>query len=55
MDRQTRHELDRLIDAFSKALKAVQSASDEEEEMAAWRSVQTAGWELNALVPSARR
>ncbi len=55
MDRQTRHEFDRLINAFTTALKAVQSASDEEEAMAAWRGVQAAGWELNALMPSPRR
>lgn len=51
MDRQTRHELDRLIDAFEGALGAVRAAKDEEEEMAGWRQVQAASWELNALIP----
>jgi CelD/BcsL family acetyltransferase involved in cellulose biosynthesis len=51
MDRQTRHEYDRLIEAFTSALEAVRSAVDEEEEMAAWRRIQAAGWELNALLP----
>lgn len=52
MDRQTRHELNRLIDVFGGALDAVRSADDEEDEMAAWRQVQAASWELKALIPN---
>ncbi len=51
MDRQTRHEFDRLMDVFSKALDHVRAAADEEEELESWRQVQAAGWELNALLP----
>lgn len=51
MDRQTRHELDRLTDVFAEALQAVRAAKDEEDEMAGWRQVQAASWELNALIP----
>ena len=51
MDRQTRHEYDRLIGVFAKALGKVRTASDDEEELEGWRQVQAAGWELNALLP----
>ena len=51
MDRQTRHEFDRLMDVFSKALEQVRSAPDEQEELQSWRQVQAAAWELNALLP----
>ena len=51
MDRQTRHEYDRLIAVFARALERVRSASDEQEELESWRLVQAAGWELNALLP----
>ena len=51
MDRQTRHEFDRLMGLFSEALQRVRSASDEQQELDSWRQVQAAGWELNALLP----
>lgn len=51
MDRQTRHEFDRLMEVFSKALEQVRSSADEQEELQSWRQVQAAAWELNALLP----
>ncbi len=51
MDRQTRHEFDRLMELFTRALDGVRTARDDEEELAGWRRVQVAGWELNALLP----
>ncbi len=51
MDRQTRHEYDRLIGVFAKALERVRLATDDQEELDGWRQVQAAGWELNALLP----
>lgn len=52
MDRQTRHEFDRIMDLFSTALAGVKAAKNDEEELERWRQVQVAAWELNALLPS---
>jgi hypothetical protein len=52
MDRATQHELIRLRDALAEALDGVKSATDDGEELAAWRKIQTLGWELNALLPA---
>jgi hypothetical protein len=52
MDRETQHELRRLRISFETALEEVRLASDEDRELIAWRKVQTAGWELNQLLPS---
>ena len=54
MDRQTRHEFDRLEELFVRALDGVRTAADDEEELACWRRVQAAAWELNALLPRQR-
>ncbi len=53
MDRQTQHELDRLLDGFTDALERVRSAGRDDEQMEAWKKVQMLGWELNALLPVA--
>jgi hypothetical protein len=55
MDRGTQHELDRLRDAFAEALDGVRSATGDGQQLAAWRKVQTLGWELNALLPTAEQ
>lgn len=52
MDIETRHELDRLRASFEMALEGVRAAAGDDQEMQAWRKVQTAAWELNALIPS---
>lgn len=53
MDRETRRELDRLLGAFDEALFDVRAAADDEHVVGAWRRVQMAGHELNALLPPA--
>jgi hypothetical protein len=55
MDRATQHELDRLRDAFAEALDGVRSATGDGQQLAAWRKLQTLGWELNALLPAAEQ
>ena len=52
MDIETSHELERLRRSFEDALRQVHLAEDDEAAFVAWRKVQTAGWELNALLPS---
>lgn len=52
MDIETRHELDRLRLSFEEALREVRLAASDDETYAAWRKIQTAGWELNALLPN---
>jgi hypothetical protein len=52
MDIETKHELDRLRRSFEEALLEVRLAPSDEEAFAAWRKVQTASWELNALLPT---
>jgi len=53
MDRETRHELDRLFRSFSEALAGVRTAVDEDAELAAWRKVQMTAWELHEVLPAA--
>jgi hypothetical protein len=53
MDRQTRHELDNLLSGYREALDEVARAMDDEERIHAWRQVQTLGWRLHELLPSA--
>jgi hypothetical protein len=55
MDRETRHELNRLFESFEGALAEVRVAADEDREIAGWRKVQMAAWELNQLLPAAER
>ena len=52
MDRETRHELDRLYANFTEALKDVRLAADEEAEANAWRRIRTTAWELDQVLPS---
>jgi len=52
MDRQTRHEFDRLLRGFEEALVEVRLAGDDEEFVRAWKHVQMVSHELNALVPA---
>jgi hypothetical protein len=53
VDRETQHELDRLLRGFDEALSEVRKAEDDERTLRAWRHVQTVGHELNALLPAA--
>jgi hypothetical protein len=55
VDNETRHELSRLFQAFESALEEVRFAANEDRELLGWRKVQMAGWELNELLPAARR
>lgn len=52
MDRETRHEFDRLLRGFDEALFEVRTAGDDEHTLSAWRHVQMLGHELNALLPA---
>lgn len=54
MDVETRRELARLRRSFENALEETRLAHDDDELFAAWRKVQTVGWELNALLPGRR-
>ena len=53
MDRETKHEFHRLFQAFEGALDEIRFAANEDRELAGWRKVQTAAWELNQLLPAA--
>ena len=53
MDRQTKHELDNLLSGYRAALDEVARATDDEAQVEAWRKVQTLGWRLHELLPSA--
>lgn len=55
MDRETDRELDRLLHDFQEALNSVKSATGDSQVLAAWHRVQVAGWELNALLPTAEQ
>jgi hypothetical protein len=55
MDIETRLELDRLYRVFQEALSEVRAARKDDDVFAAWRKVQTASWELNALLPRMSR
>lgn len=50
MDRETRHELDRLFLRFSEALEEVRTAVEEDRELAAWGKLQTTAWELHQVL-----
>ncbi len=52
MDRESRRELDRLLQGFDDALFEVRVARDDESTLKAWRHVQMLGHELNALLPA---
>ncbi|HZT66587.1 MAG TPA: hypothetical protein VFA11_12445 [Acidimicrobiales bacterium] len=51
MDRETRHELAQLLAGLTEALDDVRIAPSDDEELAAWRKVQTYSWRLNQLMP----
>lgn len=51
MDRETRHELDRLYRNFCEALHDVRTAPDDNAELTAWKKVQTTTWELHEVMP----
>ena len=53
MDHGMRHELDNLLRGYRQALRQIEDATDDEERVAAWRKVQTLGWRLHELLPSA--
>lgn len=53
MDHGIKHELDNLLHGYREALQAVEHATNDEERVAAWRKVQTLGWRLHELLPSA--
>jgi hypothetical protein len=53
MDKETRHELHRLFQAFEEALDDIRLAAKEDRELMGWRKVQTTAWELNQLLPAA--
>ena len=52
MDRETRHEFDRLLRGFEDALREVHAARDDDHAFAAWKHVQMLSHELNALLPA---
>ena len=51
MDRETRHELSRLLAGFSAALDEVRSAVGDEATIRAWHQVRMMAFELNQLLP----
>lgn len=51
MDRETSHELDRLLDGFTAALDAVRFSADDDAKLRAWHQVRTLAYELNQLLP----
>lgn len=51
MDRETRHELDRLLAGFSLALEDVRAAGGDEARVKAWHQVRTLAFELNQVLP----
>ena len=51
MDRETRHELDRLLAGFSAALEDVRAAVGDEARIKAWHQVRTLAFELNQVLP----
>lgn len=55
MDRETRHELDRLYRSFCEALRDVRTAPDDDAELTAWKRVQTTTWELHEVLPAMER
>ena len=57
MDRETQHELDRLLRGFDEALFEVRMAENDDDQhtLKAWRHVQMLGHELNALLPAPDR
>ena len=50
MDRETRHELDRLRKALAAAVDDVSLAANEGAEMRAWIRIRTLGFELNEVL-----
>jgi len=52
MDRETRHEFDRLLRGFDEALSEIRVAGDDEHAVRAWKHVQMLSHELNALLPA---
>ena len=56
MDRETEHELQRLLEEFTQALDEIRLATfDPERSLAGWHRVQTCGWRLNQLLPGLDR
>lgn len=51
MDLETSNELNRLRRNLLDAIAEVELAKDDDETYAAWRKVQTVGWELNVVLP----
>ena len=54
MDRGTMKELERLRHLYWEALHQVELAADDDEQMRAWRRIQTLGWRLHELLPAAK-
>ena len=53
MDRGTMRELEALLEGFHKALDEIDRAPDDAARIAGWRRVQTLGWRLHEVLPSA--
>ena len=51
MDIETSRELNRLRRNLTEAITDIEVAKDDDHSYAAWRKVQTIGWELNAVLP----
>jgi hypothetical protein len=47
-------ELERLRHLYWEALHQVELAADDDEQMRAWRRIQTLGWRLHELLPAAK-
>jgi len=50
--RETRNELDRLLEGLTLVLDQVRFAVDDAQTVDAWRQVQVYGWQLNQVVPT---
>ena len=53
MDRSTRLELENLLRGYRDAIEEIEHARDDGERVAGWRRIQTLGWRLHELLPSA--
>ena len=53
MDRGTEQELETLLQLYWEAFHQIELAADDAGRVAAWRRIQTLGWRLHELLPSA--
>jgi hypothetical protein len=53
MDKETRHELQRLFRALEEGLHEIRLADTEDRELMGWRKIQMTAFELNQVLPAA--